>query len=169
MRTHRVPADQIGPATAAIRRSGRPVLTFLGYSGSGYARPDDMLRAAESILSQYAPDVACVCIGGTSAGIGAIYPLAKALGFRTLGVVSALILHHPESRSPYCDELYVVDDDSWGGIHRGSLSPTSALMVGCSDRLVALGGGEVTCAEIRAALELGKPVTEIPMARAAQC
>lgn len=166
MVTHRITVSQIDHAIAAIRQDGLQVVTFLGYSGTGYTHPQDMMRAAEAILGAYGPREACICIGGTSPGIGAIYPLAKSMGFQTLGIVSALVMQKPEDISPHCDRLYVIDDENWGGISRGILSPTSTLMVNCSDRLVAIGGGDVTIAEIGAAKRMGKSVTEIPMPRA---
>ena len=56
--------------------------------------------------------------------------------------------------------MFFVKDASWGGFVKGteSLSPTSAAMVEVSDRLVAIGGGEVTRDELVAAKRAGKDV-----------
>jgi hypothetical protein len=103
-------------------------------------------------------------IGGTAAGIGQIYALAKGKGFETLGIVSSLARQEQATLSPCVDTVFFVKDSSWGGeLPQGKgLSPTSSAIVRSSDALVGIGGGEVARDELLAARRAGKPVTFIP-------
>ena len=103
-------------------------------------------------------------IGATASGIGAVYPLAKAMGFTTTGIVSSLAAKHIENISEAVDHVCFVSDTQWGGKLAGSnqLSPTSQAMVACSDVMVAIGGGEVTRDELTAGRALGRPVYFYP-------
>jgi hypothetical protein len=143
---------------------GRKVVTFLGYSGAGYQDHAAMLQHADRVLARLDPKRTVINIGATRDGIGAVYDLAKRRGFATSGIVSMEAKRAGAELSPCVDHVFFVDDETWGGYLRGTqkLSPTSEAMVGVSDRLVAIGGGEVARDELRAALELGKPVTFIP-------
>ena len=60
--------------------------------------------------------------------------------------------------------MFFVKDASWGGFIEGTerLSPTSTAMVEVSDRLVAIGGGDVARDELIAAKRAGKDVRFIP-------
>lgn len=163
------PPRQAMDATPAQVRShfaddGRKVLTFLGYSGAGYQDPEAMLRHADRILAQQDPKRTVVNIGATRDGIGAVYELAKRRGFATTGIVSMEAKRAGADLSPCVDQVFFVDDATWGGFLPGTqtLSPTSEAMVGASDRLVAIGGGEVARDELFAARQRGKPVTFIP-------
>src|SRR5258706_7936788 len=80
---------------AFFLRQRKTVFTFYGYSGIGYEDEKAMLEIARKILSRYSPDSTLVNIGVTSAGIGAVYPLAKSMGFETTGIVTNLALEHP--------------------------------------------------------------------------
>lgn len=144
-------------------RDGRTVLTFTGFSGSGYEDRAAMLRHAGRVLQQFDPRRTIVNIGATAAGIGAVYELAKRRGFATTGIVSMEAKRVAAELSPCVDHVFYVDDETWGGCLPGTrtLSPTSAAMVAVSARLVAIGGGEVTRDELLAARALGKPVTFI--------
>lgn len=145
---------------AAVRARGLQVLTFAGYSGAGYEDEAAMKALAARILDAEDPARVLVNAGGTAEGIGAVYALAKARGFATLGVVSTLARDEGVALSPSVDTVYFVPDTSWGGRDSatGRLSPTSEAMVKVSDRLVAIGGGEVTRDEMLAARAMGKPV-----------
>ena len=149
---------------AFVRAKGMDVLTFVGYSGAGYQDPAAMLGAAEQALSRRDPAKTMVSIGGTASGIGAVYQLAKARGFVTLGIVSTLARDGGETLSPCVDQVFFVRDASWGGRLPGSmrLAPTSAAIVANSREFVGIGGGEVARDELRAALAAGKPVQFVP-------
>jgi hypothetical protein len=152
---------------AFFLRQRKTVLTFYGYSGIGYEDEAAMLAIARKVLSGYAPETTLVNIGVTSVGIGAVYPLAKSMGFETAGIVTNLALEHPAGVagiSDSVDHICFVKDAQWGGNLPDSheLSPTSRAMVECSDILVGIGGGGISEAEMLAGKAQGKPVYFYP-------
>ena len=150
--------------TLAFFRSFRKrVLTFFGYSVD-YENQDAMLAIAKKGLSKIPPDAVLINIGATASGIGAVYPLAKAMGFKTTGIVSSVAAEHLEDISGAVDHVCFVSDTQWGGMLPDSnrLSPTSQAMVACCDVMVAIGGGEVTRDELIVGKALGKPVYFYP-------
>jgi len=142
-----------------LRSFGKHIITFFGYSVD-YEDEDAMLGIAGNLLSQYSPETVLINIGGTSGGIGAVYPLAKAKGFKTTGIVSSEAIENFQYISKAVDHVCFVLDTQWGGKLPGSneLSPTSKAMVLCSDEMIAIGGGEVTREELIAGRERGIPV-----------
>jgi len=149
---------------AFFKGMNKTVLTFYGYSGVQYQDEKGMLQIAENVLSKYSPKTTLVNIGATSAGIGAIYPLARAKGFITTGIVATRSLKHPESISEAVEYVCFVPDEQWGGKLHGSdeLSPTSKAMVACSDILVGIGGGDISLHELLAGEAQGKKVLYFP-------
>ncbi|HMO49135.1 MAG TPA: hypothetical protein PKB14_24315 [Rubrivivax sp.] len=147
-----------------VRASGKQLITFVGYSGAGYEDPAAMRAAAEQVLAGYDPARTLVNIGGTAAGIGEVYALAKRRGFATLGIVSSLARDGGEPLSPCVDQVFFVRDASWGGRAPGSkrLAPTSAAIVANSHALIGIGGGEIARDELLAARAAGKPVRFVP-------
>ncbi len=137
----------------------KSVLSFLGYSGSGYEDEAAMLEHAAQVLNEADPRTTLVNIGATPDGIGAVYALARRLGFETTGIVSTQARENGVLSSPFVDVVFEVQDDTWGGFIKGTtrLSPTSQTIVDCSDRLVAIGGGEVARDELLVAQQHGKP------------
>lgn len=153
------------PRTAieAIRGAGRRVVTFAGFSAGGYEDPSMVECLLVNLLAEFDPRLIVVCSGATAAGIGAVYALAKARGFETLGIVSAVAEVEGVRFSDAVATIYVIEDDAWGGRRSdGTLSPTSAAMVGAADEIIAIGGGSITRDEIEAARELGKTVRYVP-------
>ena len=150
-------------AIAFIRSRGKTVLTFYGYSGMQYEDEKGMLQIAQNVLSRYSPKTTLVNSGVTSVGVGAIYPLAKSMGFETSGVVTARALKRSDI-SEAVDHICFIDDRQWGGKLPDSdeLSPTSKAMVACSDILVGIGGGEISQDEMLAGKAQGKPVYFYP-------
>jgi hypothetical protein len=149
-------------AITRIRESGLTVVTFTGFSGAGYEDVPAVERAIAKVLDDVDPTSALICAGATPEGIGAVYPMARKRGFRTIGVVSAVAEKEGATFSPYVDTIFVIADDAWGGINAdGKLSPTSSAMVGAADRLIAIGGGEIARDEIAAAVAMGKKVRYI--------
>jgi len=142
---------------------GKRVLTFFGYSVE-YENQATMLALARKGLARIPPGAVLINIGATASGIGAVYPLAKAMGFTTTGIVSSVAAEHMENISDSVDYVCFIADTQWGGKVKGTerLSPTSQAMVACSDVLVAIGGGEVTRDELMAGKALGKPVYFYP-------
>lgn len=153
---------QAGPAEIAqfVGERRLAVLTFVGYSGAGYEDPAAMLARAEAVLARHDPARTLVNIGATAEGIGAVYPLARRLGFATMGIVSTLARDEAVPLSPCVDRVFFVPDSRWGGWLDGTqqLSPTSAAIVEVSDAMVGIGGGAVAAAELLGARRAGKAV-----------
>lgn len=154
------------PATLAqqLRSQRKEVLTFLGYSAAGYESPQQLQQHLAGILAGRDPARTLISAGGTEDGIGAVYALAKARGFETIGIVSSLAREKKVPLAGCADVVFFVKDASWGGKVAGSdsLSPTSAAIVASSDAFVAIGGGDVARDEALAARRAGKPVLYIP-------
>lgn len=163
-RTRTMDVSQVSEVTEFFSSQNKRVVTFCGYSGSGYEKPEVMTREVERILDKHDPNKTIVNCGATSTGIGSVYALAKRRGFSTTGVVSALAKEYPDDISEDVDTVFFVKDDSWGGFvgDTGRLSATSQAMVACSDELVAIGGGAVARDELTVAKKMGKPVRFIP-------
>jgi hypothetical protein len=137
---------------------GRRVLSFLGYSDSGYEDPAAMLDHAGRVLDGFDTHSTLVNIGATPDGIGAVYELARQRGFMTSGIVSTLAREFGVALSPFVEVVFFVTDASWGGLLPASsrLSPTSQAIVDHSDVIVAIGGGIAARDELDAALRAGK-------------
>ena len=128
-----------------------------------YEDEPGMFQIVREVLSQYSPETALVNIGATIGGLGAVYPLAKSLGFITTGIVSTLALSNPEWVSEDVDFICFITDDNWGGkIDSGELAPTSKAMVMCSDVFVGIGGGPISRDEMLAGQAAGKPLSFYP-------
>ncbi|MEO8133380.1 MAG: hypothetical protein ABI831_05345 [Betaproteobacteria bacterium] len=150
-------------AVDAIRLPGKRVVTFLGFSGSGYEDPAAVRKTIEGVLAALDPGSHLINAGGTTAGIGMVYAIAKAGGFATAGIVSALAEKEQAELSPDADRIFVIADDTWGGrTANGTLSPTSAAMVLASVEIVAIGGDGIARDELSAAKTLGTPVRYFP-------
>ena len=123
-----------------------------------------MLEYAAHVLDADTPQRTLVNIGATAEGIGAVYELAKARGFTTMGIVSVLARDEKLPLSPCVDHVFFVKDTRWGGLLPGKtkLSPTSAAIVANSTSFVGIGGGDVAHDELAAARKTGKPVQFIP-------
>jgi len=149
---------------AFFKGQGKTVLTFIGYSGLQYEDEDRMLQVAREVLSGYSPKTTLVNIGATAVGIGAVYPLARSLGFTTTGIVSTKSLKDPDEISEAVDHICFIRDTQWGGKLPNSdrLSPTSQTMVACSDILVGIGGGGISLDEMLAGEAQGKKVLYFP-------
>ena len=146
-------------AITRIRKAGRSVVTFVGFSGAGYEDALAVERVIANVLDELSPTSVLICAGATPEGIGAVYPLAKQRGFTTIGIVSALAEKEGATFSRDVDTVFVIADDTWGGLNAdGKLSQTSSAMVGAADEMIAIGGGEIARDEIAAAMATGKKV-----------
>jgi hypothetical protein len=145
---------------AVFKDQRKSVLTLLGYSAAEYEDKAAVMARVTEILDTLDPKTTIVNIGATPDGIGAVYPLAKQKGFTTSGIASTQAREANVTMSPCVDIVFFVKDASWGGFIEGTqtLSPTSAAMVGVSDRVVAIGGGEVSRDEFLEAKRTGKKV-----------
>jgi hypothetical protein len=149
---------------AHFRAQNKIILSLLGYSAAGYEDKAAMMKHATDLLTHADPRTTIVNIGATPDGVGVVYELAKNMGFTTTGIVSSQARDNKVALSPCVDTVFFVKDATWGGFIEDSqrLSPTSTAIVEVSDRLVAIGGGEVARDELTAAKRAGKPVTFIP-------
>lgn len=149
---------------AAFSTYEKTILTFLGFSDSGYEDPATVLSSVETILDGLDADETIINAGATRSGIGMVYEIAKEKGFSTTGIVSMEAKRVGIDPSPFVDDVFYVDDLIWGGfIDDGrELSPTSKAMVSVSDRLIAIGGGRVARDELLAARSMGKATEIIP-------
>ena len=147
-----------------FEQQNKTVLTFVGYSGAGYQDPEAMIRIAASVLNGFDPANTIVNIGATLEGVGAVYELAKKRGFITTGIVSTQARQHAVELSPHVDQVFFVEDKTWGGINEasGQLLPTSTALVENSDIMIAIGGGSVGRDEMLAAKRLNKDVRYFP-------
>ena len=163
-------ADESQPGKSPLEvqrffdQRGKIVITFVGYSGSGYEEVERMLDEARSVLSVHSPKKAIVNSGATSLGIGAVYALAKEMEFETTGIVSTLAKKYKAEISPHAGTVFYVTDDSWGGFRENTqiLAPTSLATVQCSDIIICIGGGPVARDELIAAKREGKTIKYIP-------
>lgn len=148
---------------AYVQSTGKRVLTLAGYSGAEYEDAAAMLATVKKALAGRDPEKWIVNIGATAAGIGAAYPVAKALGFTTMGIVSSLARDEGAKLASCVDIVFYVPDTTWGGLtEAGHLSPTSEAIVETGTEFLAIGGGEVARDEMLAARRAGKRVTFVP-------
>jgi hypothetical protein len=149
---------------AYFQKRNMTVVTFMGYSAADYEDRAAMLKRAEEVLSGFDPGKTIVNIGATIDGIGAVYELAKQKGFETVGIVSSQARVSNATLAPCAGTVFFVEDASWGGMLTGTttLSPTSTTLVSVSDRIVAIGGGDVARDEFNAARRLGKKTEFFP-------
>lgn len=141
-------------------RSVRPrVVTFVGFSGTGYQDQEALHEAIRAELDLLSPHSTLICAGGTRDGIGAVYAIATQRGFRTAGIVSSQALSQRTMFSTECEVVLVVEDASWGGRQsNGRLSATSQAMVDACDVMIGIGGGSIARDELEAAQRQGKYV-----------
>ena len=147
-----------------FQKRAMTVVTFMGYSGADYEDKAGMLARAAAVLDGLDPRKTIVNIGATIDGIGAVYALARQKGFETVGIVSSQARVSNATLAPCAGTVFFVEDASWGGLLSGTttLSPTSTAIVGVSDRVVAIGGGDVARDEFNAARRLGKKTEFFP-------
>ena len=142
---------------------GKNVVTLFGYS-TYYQDKKEMIKIAETVLSEFSPKTSLINIGATKGGIGEVYPIARSMGFITTGIVSSVAIEYIDEISAAVDHICFVKDSQWGGklSNSNDLSPTSEAMVACSDILIGIGGGEISRDEMTAGREQGKPVHFYP-------
>lgn len=133
------------------------VVTFLGFSDAGYENEPDVRETLTAELRNFDPRESIICAGATTEGIGMVYPLAVRQGFQTAGIVSSVAHSDGTEFSIDCEVIFIVNDETWGGKKsNGRLSSTSKAMVGASDVMIAIGGGEIARDELEQGLKQGK-------------
>lgn len=160
-------AANVEAVRAFFKGRGRTVVTFIGYSSADYEDRAAMLARAAAVLDTLDPKKTIVNAGATIDGIGAVYELAQRRGFETTGIVSSQALKSKATLARCAGTVFFVEDESWGGLIDGidgtkTLSPTSTAIVTVSDRIVAIGGGDVARDEFEAARRLGRKTEFFP-------
>jgi len=156
-------AEDAQLAVQALRGIGKRVVTFTGYSGTGYEDPAAVREAIAAELSRFDRTNTLVCAGATSEGIGMVYPLALKKGYGTAGIVSSQAQREGVRLSNEVEVICVVQDDTWGGRQSGGrLSPTSQAMVDTCDEMIGIGGGLIARDELEEARKKGKAVKFVP-------
>lgn len=146
-------------------------IVFVGHSGKGYLQPNLLALAMEQEIKSIMqtrrlfPAQLIVVAGGTSEGIGEVYPVAKKMGIETLGIVAS---QGKEFKSIDCDHLLVVENgnpDDWSTKlpeSREELLVTTLRIansgVGLGGQLLAFNGGRQAYEETLAAARQGFPV-----------
>jgi hypothetical protein len=147
------------------------VISFAGFGELGYQDKDVVARVARQVLGDADPDKVLVN-GGTllradgQNGIGEIYRLAKEFGIETSGIHPSVALEFIETHypSPFCDHVYYIEDDTWGGFLPGTreMSPTLRIVFEVTDQLIVIGGGKHAADELEAFVEHNKVVRYVP-------
>lgn len=147
-----------------IKELGKKVVTFTGFSYSGYEHPDQVLEQVRQRLETLDPETTVINIGATDEGIGAAYRIAKELGFTTLGVVSNLALTYSGRFSEHVDKIFVVNDERWGGYVAGTDKPvdTAEVFLAVSDEIHAFGGNGNSATLLKEAHKRDIPVSYTP-------
>jgi len=141
---------------------GRRIVTFLGYSSSGYEDRAAVEALLMGHLEKLDPLVDVVCSGATEVGIGIVYRFAKLAhwprAFDTMGIVSSTAKKQQVRFDADVDFVFLIEDDRWGGYvdQGGTPSPSSRVMVDASDALIFIGGGEISRDEFDYAARQGK-------------
>jgi hypothetical protein len=142
-----------------FRRSGKHVLTFLGFGELGYEDESELYRITVGELSRYAPQSTIVNTGtlvtlGFQRGIADVYECARRMGFMTTGIHPSIALNSPKKHalSPWVDEVFFVVDDTWGGLMHESMTPSPTLrtLIAVTHEVVVIGGGKHTAEEMEA-------------------
>jgi hypothetical protein len=133
----------INELKAFFQTQNKKVVTFTGYSGSGYEDAAAMLRQAGILMNEFDPETTLINIGATVDGIGAVYEIAKQRGFTTTGIVSIQAKKYNAQISSWVDHVFYIEDATWGGLlpDSGKLAPTSEALVSVSDFIIGIGGG----------------------------
>jgi hypothetical protein len=159
-----VPADQI---RRFFESRARHAIVFAGFGELGYQDPGVVDRVVREVLAPWRADEVIVVSGTLRRvdghdGIAEVYAIGRQLGFETAGIHPSIALDFAETHtiSPFCDHVFFVGDDSWGGFSGGrrTPSPTLGVVLDVADELVVIGGGKHAADEIEAFLDRGKPV-----------
>jgi hypothetical protein len=154
----RVAVASLDQIVSFFRKQGKTVVTLVGFSGAGYEHPDRIRKKVTRILDRHDPATTIVNIGVTADGIGRAYRWAKARGFFTTGIVSSEASKYGATVAPGCDKAFFVEDETWGGVVNGKLTPTSEAMVSVSNLMIAVGGGEIARDELVEMEKRNKPI-----------
>ena len=162
-------------SASAIRRFfaglGKHVVYFAGYGELGYEEEGRVQSIAREVLGEWRASELVVHTGtllreGGHNGIAEVYTVARELGIETTGIHPSVALKFANTHrvSPYCDHVFFVEDESWGGLlpDGENLSATLSLHLDVSDEMVIVGGGKHAAGELKAFNERAKRVRFYP-------
>jgi hypothetical protein len=133
----------------------KKVISFAGFSASGYKDLAALVRHLTSILSIYQQeaDNYIVNAGCSRQGIGVVYTLSRMVGIETMG----LCVKRVESSS-YCEYLdhAVIFDEKDNRRYGGPTTVCSQSLVNISDHCYFLGGGRSSMEELSMFRSSGK-------------
>ena len=147
-------------------RQAKHVVYFGGYGELGYEKAGIVREVALDVLRRWSPDDLIVLTGtllrvGGHDGIAEVYQVAKEIGIRSAGIHPSVAQRFAATHrvSPLCDDVFFVDDETWGGFDgAGGISPTLQTHLDVADELVVIGGGKHAADELRAFVERGRRV-----------
>lgn len=160
--------EAVGAVRAHI--GNRTLWSFVGYwsniSSDSATREEKFVR---KVLADASPERVVVSADGVQGGLDAVYNVARELNFSTIGIIASSRVESFNGTPPYvADEIFVVNDEQWGGFENTSatmhhdisyeISPTSDAIVSLSSLVVGLGGPEGATQEMRAAIDRSTPV-----------
>lgn len=154
-----------------FKELGKRVVYFAGYGELGYEDEERVRRIAHRVLSEWAPSELVAHTGtllrtGGHDGIAEVYKVALELGIETTGIHPSVAMNFAETHrvSPFCDHVFFVEDETWGGLLTDSERPSKTLRLhlDVSDELVVIGGGHHAAGELQAFLSGGKQVRFYP-------
>lgn len=147
------------------------VVYFAGYGELGYEDEGRVRSIARRVLSEWAPSEVVAHTGtllraGGHDGVAEVYRVARQLGVETTGIHPSVAFDFAETHhvSPFCDHVFFVADETWGGLLEGEErpSPTLSLHLEVSDELVVIGGGKHAAGELQAFVRGGRRVRFFP-------
>jgi len=150
---------------------GKHVIYFAGYGELGYEDKSVVEKVVEDVLKDW-PRSQIFAHGGTllrvdgEDGISLAYQIAKRLGVATTGIHPSVArrFHETHRVSPFCDHVFFVEDEGWGGSSDSGHSPTLRLHLDVSDEIAIIGGGWHAAHELKAFFDSGKRVRYVPAA-----
>lgn len=96
--------------SSCVKQPRKAMLTFAGFSVSGYDDLPVMLTRAGRVLDAHDPGRTLVNIGATAEGIRQVCSLARAKGFATIRVVSSWARDEGVPFSPGVDHVFFISD-----------------------------------------------------------
>jgi hypothetical protein len=90
---------------AFFQAQGKKVVTFIGYSDTGYEDPEAIFEIDKGLQNELDPEQTVINIGATRSGIGAVYEIANQRGFTTTGIVSNQARKYNAELSPCVDHV----------------------------------------------------------------
>ena len=159
---------------AQIRRffaeQAKHVVYLAGYGELGYEDRAVVEGVVEDVLSDW-PRSQILAHGGTllrvdgQDGITLAHQVAKRFGVQTSGIHPSVAMrfHATHRVSTFCDQVFFVEDEGWGGFtDSGDHSPTLRMHLDVSDEIVVIGGGWHAAHELKAFFDTGKRARYVP-------